>query len=177
MHEQGTISIHTENIFPIIKKALYSERDIFLRELISNAVVAISKLKMVSYAGETTHSADPEIIVTIDKDLRCVHGAHYNPWKKEFIKVTEADAMMIYYQQLLMGDPVDNIKGIPKTGPKTSEKLLADCHTHEQYRKAVIDAYMAAFGMDNWYEQLELNGKLIHILRHKDDIFTTEEWF
>ncbi|MFN9649433.1 MAG: ATP-binding protein, partial [Pseudanabaena sp.] len=72
MHEQGTISIHTENIFPIIKKALYSERDIFLRELISNAVDAISKLKMVSYAGETTHSADPEIVVTIDKDKKTI---------------------------------------------------------------------------------------------------------
>ncbi len=68
MREQGTISIHTDNIFPIIKKALYSERDIFLRELISNAVDAISKLKMVSYAGETSHSIDPEITVTIDKD-------------------------------------------------------------------------------------------------------------
>jgi molecular chaperone HtpG len=70
MQEQGTISIHTENIFPIIKKALYSERDIFLRELISNAVDAISKLKMVSYAGETNHSADPEIVVTIDKEKK-----------------------------------------------------------------------------------------------------------
>ncbi|RMF45001.1 MAG: molecular chaperone HtpG [Deltaproteobacteria bacterium] len=43
--EQGSISIHTENIFPIIKKWLYSEHDIFLRELVSNAVDAISKLK------------------------------------------------------------------------------------------------------------------------------------
>jgi len=70
MHEQGTISIHTDNIFPIIKKALYSERDIFLRELISNAVDAISKLKMVSYAGETSHTVEPEITVTIDKDKK-----------------------------------------------------------------------------------------------------------
>jgi molecular chaperone HtpG len=45
MAEKGTITIHTENIFPIIKKALYSDRDIFLRELISNGVDAISKLK------------------------------------------------------------------------------------------------------------------------------------
>lgn len=70
MQEQGTISIHTENIFPIIKKALYSERDIFLRELVSNAVDAISKLKMVSYAGETNHSAEPEITIAIDKDKK-----------------------------------------------------------------------------------------------------------
>jgi molecular chaperone HtpG len=50
--EQGNITIHTENIFPIIKKSLYTDHEIFLRELVSNAVDAIQKLKMVSYAGE-----------------------------------------------------------------------------------------------------------------------------
>ena len=43
--ETGSLSIHTENIFPIIKKWLYSQHDIFLRELISNAVDAINKRK------------------------------------------------------------------------------------------------------------------------------------
>ncbi|MGB3787123.1 MAG: hypothetical protein WA949_03870, partial [Phormidesmis sp.] len=56
--EQGNISIHTENIFPIIKKWLYSDHEIFLRELVSNGVDAISKLNMLSrsgeYKGETT---------------------------------------------------------------------------------------------------------------------------
>ncbi len=67
--EQGTITIHTENIFPIIKKSLYSDHEIFLRELISNAVDAIQKMKMVSFAGE--HSGEvgePEIHITIDKE-------------------------------------------------------------------------------------------------------------
>lgn len=67
--EQGTITIHTENIFPIIKKSLYSDHEIFLRELISNAVDAIQKMKMVSFAGE--HSGEvgePEIQITIDKE-------------------------------------------------------------------------------------------------------------
>jgi Molecular chaperone, HSP90 family len=40
--EQGSITIHTENIFPIIKQSLYSDREIFLRELISNAADAIT---------------------------------------------------------------------------------------------------------------------------------------
>jgi molecular chaperone HtpG len=73
MLEKGTISIHTENIFPIIKKALYSERDIFFRELISNGVDAISKLKMVSYAGEISGELpEPEISVTVDKELKTI---------------------------------------------------------------------------------------------------------
>jgi molecular chaperone HtpG len=56
MQEKGTISIHTENIFPIIKKFLYSDHEIFLRELVSNAVDATQKIKRLAtlgqYAGE-----------------------------------------------------------------------------------------------------------------------------
>ena len=46
--EKGTISIHTENIFPIIKKFLYSDHEIFLRELVSNAVDATQKIKKLN---------------------------------------------------------------------------------------------------------------------------------
>ncbi|HLO89162.1 MAG TPA: molecular chaperone HtpG, partial [Nostocaceae cyanobacterium] len=71
MLEQGTISIHTENIFPIIKKSLYSDHQIFLRELVSNAVDAIQKLKMVSRAGEYNGDiGEPEISIAIDKDKK-----------------------------------------------------------------------------------------------------------
>lgn len=52
MQEKGNISIHTENIFPIIKKFLYSDHEIFLRELVSNAVDATQKLKQLSGIGE-----------------------------------------------------------------------------------------------------------------------------
>jgi molecular chaperone HtpG len=48
----GTIQVHTENIFPIIKKFLYSDHEIFLRELISNAVDATQKLKALASMGE-----------------------------------------------------------------------------------------------------------------------------
>jgi molecular chaperone HtpG len=66
--EKGNISIHTENIFPIIKKWLYSDHEIFLRELVSNAVDAIQKLKMVSYSGDYSGDlGEPEIVITLDK--------------------------------------------------------------------------------------------------------------
>lgn len=52
MQEKGTISIHTENIFPIIKKFLYSDHEIFLRELVSNAVDASQKMKRLAVLGE-----------------------------------------------------------------------------------------------------------------------------
>jgi molecular chaperone HtpG len=67
--EQGNITIHTENIFPIIKKWLYSDHEIFLRELISNAVDAIKKLDMVSRSGEYSGDiGESKIEITIDKD-------------------------------------------------------------------------------------------------------------
>ncbi|HYK75975.1 MAG TPA: molecular chaperone HtpG [Daejeonella sp.] len=52
MQEKGTISIHTENIFPIIKKFLYSDHEIFLRELVSNAVDASQKIKRLASIGQ-----------------------------------------------------------------------------------------------------------------------------
>ena len=68
MSEKGTISIHTENIFPIIKKFLYSDHEIFLRELISNAVDATQKLKGLSSIGEFKGELDDLTIeVKVDK--------------------------------------------------------------------------------------------------------------
>ncbi|PSO95331.1 MAG: molecular chaperone HtpG [Cyanobacteria bacterium SW_6_48_11] len=67
--EQGKITIHSENIFPIIKKSLYTNHEIFLRELISNSVDAIGKLKSASLSGELSGEAgEPEINISIDKD-------------------------------------------------------------------------------------------------------------
>jgi molecular chaperone HtpG len=69
--EQGTITIHTENIFPIIKKSLYTDHEIFLRELVSNAVDAIAKLKMISRSGEFSGEIrEPEINLVIDKEKK-----------------------------------------------------------------------------------------------------------
>ncbi|MEI6380366.1 MAG: molecular chaperone HtpG [Cyanobacteriota bacterium ELA615] len=69
--EKGNITIHTENIFPIIKKSLYTDHEIFLRELISNSFDAISKLKMASFAGEVTQEVgEGEISLEIDKEKK-----------------------------------------------------------------------------------------------------------
>src|SRR5580693_1713166 len=71
MQEKGTISIHTENIFPIIKKFLYSDHEIFLRELISNAVDASQKLKTLSSMGEAKGEiGDLPIHVKLDKEAK-----------------------------------------------------------------------------------------------------------
>jgi molecular chaperone HtpG len=69
--EQGNITIHTENIFPIIKKSLYTDHEIFLRELIANGVDAIGKLKMVSMAGELQgEMGEAKITLAVDKEKK-----------------------------------------------------------------------------------------------------------
>ncbi|MFC0609991.1 molecular chaperone HtpG [Rufibacter quisquiliarum] len=71
MEEKGTISIHTENIFPIIKKFLYSDHEIFLRELVSNAVDASQKAKSLSSIGELKGDlGELKVTVKVDKEKK-----------------------------------------------------------------------------------------------------------
>ncbi len=73
MNEKGNISIHTENIFPVIKKFLYSDNEIFLRELVSNAVDATQKLKRLSSLGQFKGEAgDLTIDVSLDETAKTI---------------------------------------------------------------------------------------------------------
>ncbi len=73
VEEKGTISINTENIFPIIKKYLYSDHEIFLRELVSNAVDATQKLHRLASMGEYKQDlGDQKIRVSINKKLKTI---------------------------------------------------------------------------------------------------------
>ncbi len=73
VQEKGTISIHTENIFPIIKKFLYSDNEIFLRELVSNAVDATQKVKRLSSLGQYNQElGDLTIQVSVDEAAKTI---------------------------------------------------------------------------------------------------------
>jgi molecular chaperone HtpG len=73
MQEKGTISIHTENIFPIIKKFLYSDHEIFLRELVSNAVDATQKAKRLSSLGQFKGElGDLTVDITFDEQAKTI---------------------------------------------------------------------------------------------------------
>lgn len=70
--EKGTISVDTQNIFPIIKKWLYSDKDIFLREVVSNGCDAVTKLKKLTAMGKAEADGDYEISVVLDKENKTV---------------------------------------------------------------------------------------------------------
>jgi molecular chaperone HtpG len=73
VQEKGSISIHTENIFPIIKKFLYSDHEIFLRELVSNAVDASQKLqKLASYGEYNDEVGELKITIAFDKEAKTI---------------------------------------------------------------------------------------------------------
>ncbi|WP_027003308.1 molecular chaperone HtpG [Hugenholtzia roseola] len=71
MLEQGTLSVNTENIFPIIKKFLYSDNEIFLRELVANAVDATQKIKRLSSLGEYSGElGELQVEIKLDKEAK-----------------------------------------------------------------------------------------------------------
>jgi molecular chaperone HtpG len=73
IEEKGSISIHTENIFPIIKKFLYSDNEIFLRELVSNAVDAVQKIKRLAALGQYNGElGNPLVEVALDVEKKTI---------------------------------------------------------------------------------------------------------
>ena len=71
--QKGNISVHTENLFPIIKKFLYSDHEIFLRELVSNAVDATQKLSVLAARGEVKGDlGDLKIKVSVDEKAKTI---------------------------------------------------------------------------------------------------------
>jgi molecular chaperone HtpG len=106
--EKGNITIHTENIFPIIKKSLYTDHEIFLRELISNSVDAISKLKMASLAGEVQGEiAEPKVTIALDKTNKTISVSDNG------IGMT-ADEIKKYINQVAFSSAEDFIKKYEK---------------------------------------------------------------
>lgn len=74
MQKNGSLSIHSENIFPIIKKWMYSDQDIFVREQISNATDAVTKLEKLSLIGEWTKPSDfkGKVTVTVEPEKKTI---------------------------------------------------------------------------------------------------------
>ena len=74
MQKNGSLSIHSENIFPIIKKWMYSDQDIFVREQISNATDAVTKLEKLSLIGEWTKPSDfkGRVTVTVEPEKKMI---------------------------------------------------------------------------------------------------------
>lgn len=159
--QKGTINVKTENIFPIIKKFLYSDHEIFLRELISNAVDASTKLKMLASSGQFTGEiGDLTIQVLLDekqktltisdkgigmteeeleKYINQIAFSSAEEFIKKFKNKTQAESSNIighfglgFYSSFMVADKVEIITKTYKKGPG-SKAMRWECDGSPEY--------------------------------------------
>lgn len=130
------------------------------------------------WAEQAIAAGDDYIICSIDKDLKCIPGKHYlmHKDKKHTIVVSPEEAMRHYYEQLLKGDPTDNIPGVPRVGDVKATKLLAPFTTEYDFQTQVVEQYLIAYGEDLWKDYLLSNAKMIHLQKHANDYFSFDNW-
>ena len=107
------------------------------------------------------------IICTIDKDLDQIPGRHFNFVKNKHYYVTEDEGLAFFYSQLLTGDRVDNIPGLPKVGPVKAKKILGEWTNEQDAKAKTLKAYQEFLGLDEEKarERISLIGKLLYIRR------------
>ena len=127
------------------------------------------------WAAQASAAGDPYVIVSIDKDLDCIPGLHYHIKNREKFTVSEHHALRFFYQQLLSGDPTDNIPGVPRIGPVNAKKMLLNVTDEEEMQEIVVEAYMSAYEK-NWYDMLLSNGKMLYLQTSEDDHFRILHW-
>lgn len=115
----------------------------------------------------------PTIICSIDKDLHQIPGRHFNFVKNEHTFVTPEEGEYFFYQQLLTGDRVDNIPGLPKVGPVKAKKILGEISGESIYKEKVLAAYMEVLSLteEQAKEKINLIGKLIYIRQKPNELW------
>ena len=163
-----------------LRKHLTNQWDAYVIEYIEADDACI----MDAYANPGT------VICSIDKDLRQFAGWHYNPNKIEngVFEVTEWEAALNFYSQLLTGDKIDNIKGLSRKKPRrgigeaTAKKLLTECHTERELFDVCLNQYAKRYGEEHTYEcwqgkehtrnameMLDENAQLLYLARFDGD--------
>lgn len=127
------------------------------------------------WAREADSHGVEYIVCSMDKDLKCIPGMHYLMHHKKTICVSPLEAMRHYYEQMLKGDPTDNIPGIPKVGPVNATLMLSACTTEHEFQEVVVGQYLAHYG-DDWYSWLLSNAKMIHLQETPLDYFSFDTW-
>lgn len=116
-------------------------------------------------------SLKPEhsVICTTDKDLDMISGKHYN-WRKERLyNVTQRDADVFFMKQLLMGDPTDNIVGIPGIGPKKAERIIDEAENMSDLYWLILETY--ALHYDKPFEVMMEMANLLWIQRKENKLW------
>ena len=105
-------------------------------------------------------------IASIDKDFLQLHGKHWNFVKREMTEVTEEEALINFYMQVLTGDRTDNIIGIKGIGPVKAQRILAGCTSAAEMYTACVEAYEGAEG------RVIENAKLLYLRRKVGEMWS-----
>jgi protein Xni len=113
-------------------------------------------------------------ICAIDKDLLSLEGTHFNYKKFEWVTTTKDEAYVQFWKDMLIGQPGDNIKGIPKKGEKAADLILestTETSDDSLFRSLVFENYISYFGEEEGINEFYKNYKCLKIL-DKSDSFT-----
>lgn len=118
------------------------------------------------------NQTDTTVLCSIDKDLDCIPGYHYNWLKDISYEVSEIEAMRNFYTQLITGDPTDNIMGLSERAPKRrtyKTKPIEDMDSIKEMHDYVFEGYALKYCDDAW-ANMKQNAGLLWICRSEDDI-------
>ncbi len=134
-------------------------------------------------AHQHNYDGEQVVLVSQDKDLRTVPGRHYNPRKKAWSVVTEREALLNFYRQVVTGDTVDAIGGVYRMGKKGADELLVGLNdaTEEAIARAVLLAYEQSLHRQgcpytNAKEAMLENGRLLHMARSPEETVPGGYW-
>lgn len=149
------------------------ERPKYLNDMYNYLVETKNAIIMDGYEADdgiaTDMTVNKAIHCGIDKDILQVPGLHYNYVKKEWINVTEEEATLCLYRQILTGDTSDNIPGLPRIGVKKAEAAIK--HAESAFNDA-LEFYRvtckAKLPDVNYMEYFNEQSKLITMIRDID---------
>jgi molecular chaperone HtpG len=163
MQETGSISIHTENIFPIIKKFLYSDHEIFLRELVSNAVDATQKLKSLAQLGEYQGDlGELKVRVTVDKEARKITISDHG------LGMT-AEEIKKYINQIAFSGATEFVEQYKEKDANTKDQIIG------QFGLGFYSAFMVAKEVEIWSQSYKNDTLTAHWTCDGSTEFTLEE--
>ncbi len=163
MQEKGSISIHTENIFPIIKKFLYSDHEIFLRELVSNAVDATQKLQSLARQGEYKGElGELKVRVTVDKEARKITVSDHG------LGMT-AEEIKKYINQIAFSGATEFVEKYKETDAQAKDQIIG------QFGLGFYSAFMVAKEVEIWSKSYKEDTATAHWTCDGSTEFTLEE--
>ncbi|HEX8659691.1 MAG TPA: molecular chaperone HtpG [Hymenobacter sp.] len=163
MQETGSISIHTENIFPIIKKFLYSDHEIFLRELVSNAVDATQKLKSLAQLGEFKGElGELKVRVTVDKEARKITISDRG------LGMT-AEEIKKYINQIAFSGATEFVEQYKDKDAATKDQIIG------QFGLGFYSAFMVAEQVEIWSQSYKDDSLTAHWTCDGSTEFTLDE--